>query len=158
MPLGSGTYVDIGLHIPFFFFPFQNYSVFYEDWSFMMDEERSSMIPTMAAGKTFSSMLLLLENEFVLRCSWLWGASLTRSLLMGRTCGRCAFRVNSQGVMPFYATDWWTVKALDLAFLQFKNPSRYFSNSSPIKAKLKKKNLANLEETNGLFLSRREQW
>ncbi|KAL8175213.1 UNVERIFIED_CONTAM: hypothetical protein K2H54_016852, partial [Gekko kuhli] len=25
-------------------------SVFYEDWSFMMDEERSSMIPTMAAG------------------------------------------------------------------------------------------------------------
>lgn len=39
-----------------FFSPLLNYSVFYEDWSFMMDEERSSMIPTMAAGKTFSSL------------------------------------------------------------------------------------------------------
>lgn len=26
-------------------------STFYEDWSFVMDEERSSMLPTMAAGK-----------------------------------------------------------------------------------------------------------
>lgn len=52
MSLRSGIYVNIGLHI--LFFSFQNYSVFYEDWSFMMDEERSSMIPTMAAGKTFS--------------------------------------------------------------------------------------------------------
>lgn len=51
----------------FFFFPL-NYSVFYEDWSFMMDEERSSMIPTMAAGKTFSSVLLLLENYCILGC------------------------------------------------------------------------------------------
>ena len=26
-------------------------STFYEDWAFVMDEERSSMLPTMAAGK-----------------------------------------------------------------------------------------------------------
>lgn len=26
-------------------------STFYEDWSFVMDEEKSSMLPTMAAGK-----------------------------------------------------------------------------------------------------------
>lgn len=26
-------------------------STFYEDWSFVMDEERASMLPTMAAGK-----------------------------------------------------------------------------------------------------------
>ena len=26
-------------------------SMFYEDWAFVMDEERSSMLPTMAAGK-----------------------------------------------------------------------------------------------------------
>lgn len=52
MSLRSGICINIGLHI--LFFSFQNSSVFYEDWSFMMDEERSSMIPTMAAGKTFS--------------------------------------------------------------------------------------------------------
>lgn len=28
-----------------------HHSTFYEDWSFVMDEERSSMLPTMAAGK-----------------------------------------------------------------------------------------------------------
>lgn len=27
-------------------------STFYEDWAFVMDEERSSMLPTMAAGES----------------------------------------------------------------------------------------------------------
>lgn len=48
MSFRSGKYVHTGLHI--LLFSVSNYSVFYEDWSFMMDEERSSMIPTMAAG------------------------------------------------------------------------------------------------------------
>jgi len=42
--------VSVQLNILRYFFSY--HSVFYEDWSFMMDEERSSMIPTMAAGNT----------------------------------------------------------------------------------------------------------
>lgn len=61
MSLRSGKYVNTGLHI--LLFSLSNYSVFYEDWSFMMDEERSSMIPTMAAGKTFSKMLLFFKKH-----------------------------------------------------------------------------------------------
>ncbi|XP_068764361.1 sorting nexin-29 isoform X2 [Struthio camelus] len=38
-------------------------SVFYEDWSFMMDEERSSMIPTMAAGLNSILFAINIDNK-----------------------------------------------------------------------------------------------
>ncbi|XP_053219986.1 sorting nexin-29 isoform X5 [Podarcis raffonei] len=38
-------------------------SVFYEDWSFMMDEERSSMIPTMAAGLHSILFAINIDNK-----------------------------------------------------------------------------------------------
>ncbi|POI33627.1 hypothetical protein CIB84_002621 [Bambusicola thoracicus] len=38
-------------------------SVFYEDWSFMMDEERSSMIPTMAAGLNSILFAINIDNR-----------------------------------------------------------------------------------------------
>nr|XP_056722543.1 sorting nexin-29 [Euleptes europaea] len=38
-------------------------SVFYEDWSFMMDEERSSMIPTMAAGLNPILFAINIDNK-----------------------------------------------------------------------------------------------
>uniref|UniRef100_A0A672TSK0 Sorting nexin 29 n=1 Tax=Strigops habroptila TaxID=2489341 RepID=A0A672TSK0_STRHB len=37
--------------------------VFYEDWSFMMDEERSSMIPTMAAGLNSILFAINIDNK-----------------------------------------------------------------------------------------------
>lgn len=82
------------------FFPPLNYSVFYEDWSFMMDEERSSMIPTMAAGKIFSSVLLFLENYCILGCYicfWLWGVSLIHSMYVENV-----YQGHSQGEQSRY--------------------------------------------------------
>ncbi|XP_067162588.1 sorting nexin-29 isoform X2 [Apteryx mantelli] len=38
-------------------------SVFYEDWSFLMDEERSSMIPTMAAGLNSILFAINIDNK-----------------------------------------------------------------------------------------------
>uniref|UniRef100_A0A8C2YCJ5 Sorting nexin 29 n=1 Tax=Coturnix japonica TaxID=93934 RepID=A0A8C2YCJ5_COTJA len=38
-------------------------SVFYEDWSFMMDEEHSSMIPTMAAGLNSILFAINIDNR-----------------------------------------------------------------------------------------------
>ncbi|XP_029432962.1 sorting nexin-29 isoform X2 [Rhinatrema bivittatum] len=38
-------------------------SVFYEDWSFMMDEERSSMLPTMAAGLNSILFAINIDNK-----------------------------------------------------------------------------------------------
>ena len=38
----------------------EHLSVFYEDWAFLMDQERSSMLPTMAAG-LFPFSLLFTE-------------------------------------------------------------------------------------------------
>ncbi|XP_053131804.1 sorting nexin-29 isoform X2 [Hemicordylus capensis] len=38
-------------------------SVFYEDWSFMIDEERSSMIPTMAAGLNSILFAINIDNN-----------------------------------------------------------------------------------------------
>uniref|UniRef100_A0A8D0BB11 Sorting nexin 29 n=1 Tax=Salvator merianae TaxID=96440 RepID=A0A8D0BB11_SALMN len=38
-------------------------SVFYEDWSFMMDEERSSMVPTMAAGLNSILFAINIDNK-----------------------------------------------------------------------------------------------
>ncbi|KAJ6640449.1 hypothetical protein lerEdw1_013728, partial [Lerista edwardsae] len=37
--------------------------VFYEDWSFIMDEERSSMIPTMAAGLNSILFAINIDNK-----------------------------------------------------------------------------------------------
>nr|XP_033770114.1 sorting nexin-29 isoform X2 [Geotrypetes seraphini] len=38
-------------------------SVFYEDWSFLMDEERSSMLPTMAAGLNSILFAINIDNK-----------------------------------------------------------------------------------------------
>ncbi|XP_069761906.1 sorting nexin-29 isoform X2 [Narcine bancroftii] len=38
-------------------------SVFYEDWSFMMDEERASMLPTMAAGLNPILFAINIDNQ-----------------------------------------------------------------------------------------------
>ncbi|KAM3826613.1 sorting nexin-29 isoform 4-T4 [Vipera latastei] len=38
-------------------------SVFYEDWSFLMDEERSSMMPTMAAGLNSILFAINIDNK-----------------------------------------------------------------------------------------------
>ncbi|XP_030067812.1 LOW QUALITY PROTEIN: sorting nexin-29 [Microcaecilia unicolor] len=38
-------------------------SVFYEDWSFVMDEERSSMLPTMAAGLNSILFAINIDNK-----------------------------------------------------------------------------------------------
>lgn len=56
---------------------------------------------------------------------------------MWRMCVRGTVRVSSQGIMPIHAMHWWIVKILDLAFLQLKNLSHQFFNSSAVKANLK---------------------
>lgn len=40
-----------------YFFVFS--STFYEDWAFILDEERASMLPTMAAGESMTRIPLV---------------------------------------------------------------------------------------------------
>lgn len=94
--------VSVQLNILCYFFSY--HSVFYEDWSFMMDEERSSMIPTMAAGNT-SHILLFWENCFILRRHFCFSCKDFLCYLLWRMCIRYTFRVNSKGIMPVYATN-----------------------------------------------------
>jgi hypothetical protein len=43
-------------------------SIFFEDWAFLLDQERSSMLPTMAAG-----LLSLVHNRFMnFYCYLIW--------------------------------------------------------------------------------------
>jgi hypothetical protein len=44
-------------------------SIFFEDWAFLLDQERSSMLPTMAAG-----LLSLVQNPYIwiIIATWSW--------------------------------------------------------------------------------------